>query len=181
MASGAPVNVSVDHITALEAAVRANHMRCSQILIGANARVELGMHEMAQDESEALKWVEKALHVLEEAEEHMEDQADETHKLMLFSKTGAVKKKELAGLSKKELREKYASATKTLSKLDSKIQMARNALVKERDESRRQVNNWKMAFMMSSAGYTLPVQAEEKKPEFEVGDQRADSDAAEEL
>lgn len=111
---------------------------------------------------------------MEEAEEHFSEEPDETHKLMLFSKLGAVKKKDLAGMSKKELREKYASATKTLSKLDNKIQLARNALVKERDESRRQINNWKMAFMMSSAGYTLP-QVEEKKPEPEVGEQQGDS------
>ena len=59
VSAGAPVNVSVDRVTALEAAVRANHMRCSQILIAAKARIEIGGPDVPLDESEALKWVEK--------------------------------------------------------------------------------------------------------------------------
>ncbi len=49
---------------------------------------------------------------------------------MLFSKVGSVKKKDLAGMSKKELREKYTVTAKTLTKLDNKMQLARTALIK---------------------------------------------------
>ncbi len=72
VAAGAPVTVVVEHVSALEAAIRAHHMRCAQILIGAKAGIEMGAQDQPSEDSDALKWIEKALHCLEEAEEQMQ-------------------------------------------------------------------------------------------------------------
>jgi hypothetical protein len=84
VAAGAPVTVIVEHVSALEAAIRAHHMRCAQILIGAKAGIEMGAQDQPSEDSDALKWIEKALHCLEEAEEQMQQVLLSNKLLLLF-------------------------------------------------------------------------------------------------
>jgi hypothetical protein len=192
VAAGAPVDAAVEQVTALEAAVHAGHMRCAQVLIAAHAHITLGGQIRAREESEALKWLQKAQQCLAETDEPPVAADEESQRLVLF-RTGAMKKKDLAVLSKKEIKLKYAECLKVrllsillffffffyqaTAKVGSKLQHAEECLAQEREAARREIANWKMAYMMASAGFALPPEEEPKgEPVEEVGANRKDSD-----
>jgi hypothetical protein len=111
VAAGASVDAAVEHVTALEAAVHAGHMRCAQVLIAAHAHIIQGGQIRAREESEALKWLQQAQECLVEVEETPAAGEDESQRLLSF-RGGAMKKKDLAGLSKKDMLTKYSDCLK---------------------------------------------------------------------